>query len=73
MRKRIPVFPELEKQMLMHGILKKDIADGLGITCAALSRKFVGQSAFTLNEACYITSLMPDIPFVILFDIDNSK
>lgn len=73
MRKRKPAFPELEKQILAHGVLKKDIAENLGITGAALSRKLTGQSDFTLSEVRYIASVIPDIPVGVLFDIDNSK
>lgn len=73
MRKRKPVFPELEKQILAHGILKKDIAENLGITGSALSRKLTGQSDFTLSEVRYIASVIPDIPVSVLFGIDNSK
>lgn len=73
MRKRNPAFPELEKQILARGILKKDLAAGLGITSQALSRKLVGRCEFTLSEIRYIASIIPDVSVEVLFDINKGK
>lgn len=66
-RTRPPVFPELEKQIMMQGIFKEDIADALKITKSALSRKLTGQSEFTLREIEQIGKMFPETSWEILF------
>lgn len=68
MRKRKPAFPELEKQILIKGIKKKDIATALGIQPRTLSLKMTGKTEFLLSEALYIHSLFPSVPVEELFE-----
>ena len=70
-RIRLPAFPELEKQILMRGIKKKEIADLLGITAHALSNKLTGQTVFTLPEVRRIGALFPDVSWEVLFHCEK--
>jgi transcriptional regulator with XRE-family HTH domain len=47
-------YPILESAIIKYGIPKKQLAEELGLTQAGISRKFVGKSNFTLEEAFYI-------------------
>ena len=67
-RIRPPVFPELEKQILTHGITKMQIAAFLEINVHTLSNKLTGQVDFTLSEVEKIASLFPDIQWEDLFE-----
>ena len=67
-RKRLPAFPELEKQILASGIRKTDIAAGLQISNHAFSRKLTGLSEFTLHEVEQIASLFPNVRWEKLFE-----
>ncbi len=67
-RIRQPVFPELEKQILMHGIKKKDIAVLLDISTHALSNKLTGRVDFTFSEIEKIAALFPDMHWEALFE-----
>lgn len=67
-RIRQPVFPELEKQILMHGMRKKDIAEILHITAKGLSNKLTGIREFTLLEIEQIAALFPDMAWEALFE-----
>jgi len=67
-RTRPPEFPELEKQILMHSVRKKDIAEKLHITARAFSNKLTGQVEFTLSEVEKIASLFPDMQWEVLFE-----
>lgn len=69
MRKRKPAFPELEKQILMKGITKKEIAEALHITPECLSRKFTGIVEFTLKEIKGLHEIFPEISIELLFGI----
>lgn len=73
MRKRKPAFPELEKQILMKGIKKKDIATALGIQPRTLSLKMTGKTEFLLSEALYIHSLFPSVPVEKLFELNAER
>lgn len=66
-RIRPPIFPELEKQILMRGIRKADISVMLKITPKSLSRRLTGQAEFTLHEVEQIAAMMPGISWEILF------
>lgn len=66
-RTRPPAFPELELQILMRGIKKKDIASQLGITAKALSYKLTGRTEFMLSEVRQIAELFPQVPWDVLF------
>lgn len=66
-RTRPPAFPELELQILMRGIKKKDIAAQLGITAKALSYKLTGRTEFMLSEVRQIAELFPQMPWEKLF------
>ena len=68
MGKRKPAFPELEKQIFVKGIKKKDIATALGIQPRTLSLKMTGKTEFLLSEALYIHSLFPSVPVEELFE-----
>lgn len=67
-RTRPPVFPELEKQILMHGMLKSEIAVKLSISKEALSRKLTGQTEFTLHEVKQIGAMFPETNWETLFE-----
>ncbi len=71
MRKQVPAFPELEKQILVKGLLKREIASGLGIAESTLSRKLTGKAELTLKEICYLHKLLPDISVEVLFGMDK--
>ncbi len=66
-RIRPPIFPELEKQILMRGVRKADISKSLGITKEALSRKLTGQTEFTLREVEQIGKMFPESSWAALF------
>lgn len=67
-RIRPPVFPELEKQILMRDVKKADIAKSLQISGHTLSNKLTGKVEFTLREVEKIASLFPDIQWEVLFE-----
>jgi hypothetical protein len=67
-RIRPPEFPELEKQILMHSVRKKDIAEKLHITARAFSSKLTGRVEFTLHEVEQIAALFPDVEWAKLFE-----
>ncbi len=67
-RNRPPIFPELEKQIMMHGIRKADISDMLKITPKSLSRRLTGQAEFTLHEIEQIGAMFPDTNWETLFE-----
>lgn len=70
-RKHKPAFPELEKQILSRGLLKRDIAEGMGINDQTFSRKLTGQVEFTLKEIRYLASAFPDVSIEKLFGISR--
>ncbi|MDD7532897.1 MAG: hypothetical protein PUJ96_00255 [Treponema sp.] len=70
MRKRNPAFPELEKQILIKGITKKNLAEILNITPECLSRKLTGRVEFTLKEVKIVHHLFSDISTEKLFELD---
>lgn len=70
MREHAPVFPELEKQILARGLLKKRIAADMGINPQTLSRKLTGRVEFTWKEICYFHSLFPNMTIEQLFGIE---
>ena len=67
-RTRPPVFPELEKQILMHGMFKSEIAEALHIAQKTLSRKLTGQAEFTLHEVEQIAAMFPGAVWETLFE-----
>ena len=67
-RIRPPEFPELEKQILIHSIRKKDIAEKLHITARAFSSKMTGQVEFTLREIELIAAMFPGTSWEMLFE-----
>lgn len=71
MRKYKPAFPELEKQILAKGLLKKQIADILEIEQGSLSRKLTGRTEFTLKEIYCLHKLFPNVSIEELFEIDG--
>ena len=67
MQKKV-VYPELESCLAKKGILKKDIAELLGITQKGLSNKLNGKYCFTLDEAIAVREKwFSDIPIEVLF------
>lgn len=72
-RTRAPIFPELEKQIMIHNITKKQIAMSLGINAHTLSNKLTGQVDFTLSEVERIAVLFPDIHWEILFERSKNE
>lgn len=68
-RKNLSTFPELEKAIIEKQITKKRIAENLGITPMALSKKLTGQREFKLSEVKYLHELFNDIPIEKLFNI----
>ena len=70
-RKNKPAFPELEKQILTKGLLKRNIAVGMGINDQTLSRKLTGQVEFTLKEIRYLASVFPEVSIESLFNISR--
>lgn len=66
-RTRTPAFPELEKQILMNGIQKKDLAAMLGITPKSMSSKLTGRTEFTLSEIKLIAAAFHGISWETLF------
>ena len=69
MRKRNPAFPELEKQILIKGITKKNLAEILNITPECLSRKLTGRVDFTLREVKILHEMFPNVSVEQLFDL----
>lgn len=69
MRKRKPIFPELEKQILVKGIKKKDIAKALSISPHTLSLKLTGCTEFTLKEVKAFHEMFPDVSVEQLFSL----
>lgn len=67
-RTRPPEFPELEKQIMMHGITKKQISALLNINSHTLSNKLTGRVDFTFSEIELIASLFPDMHWEVLFE-----
>lgn len=61
------VYPILESKIAEKGIAKKDIAQKLGITPRALSKKLKGETNFTLTEGLSIYKLFADIQIEVLF------
>ena len=67
-RTRPPVFPDLEKQILMRGIRKQDISETLHISSHTLSKKLTGQVEFTLLEVEQIGVMFPETSWETLFE-----
>ena len=65
-----PYFPILEGEISKRGILKKDIAERIGITSRALSIKLSGEVDLWWKEVITIQSLFPDVPLEKLFSHD---
>lgn len=69
MRKRKPIFPELEAQMTIKCFTRKEVAEALGITPESFCRKRIGYSEFTLSEIKILHEMFPDTPIEKLFNI----
>lgn len=67
MKRNKPYFPVLEGEISKRGVLKKDIAEQLGITPRALSVKLNGDVDLWWKEVIAIQSLFPDVPIEKLF------
>ena len=67
-----PYFPILEGEISKRGILKKDIAEHIGITPRALSIKLNGEVDLWWKEVVGIQSLFPDIPPDQLFSHETN-
>jgi len=63
MEKDQMTYPNLERKLAERHVMKKDIADLLGITKYGMSKKLTGKSDFKLSEAFMIADLLnePDI------------
>lgn len=72
-RTRPPIFPELEKQIMMQGVRKTDIASSLHISAQSLSRKLTGQVEFTLHEIEQIAGLFPKMSWESLFERERNE
>lgn len=68
----LPYFPTLEAEIAKHGILKKDIAQRLGISQRAFSKKLNGEVDFWWTEILTIYEIFPDIPPHQLFNHSKS-
>lgn len=63
-----PVFPVLEAEAAKRGILKRSIAECIGVYPRSLSCKLTGKSGFTLDEAIAIQErFFPDMDFKELY------
>ena len=63
-------YPILEGKIAEKGISKKEIAETLGITPRAFSKKLKGETSFSLREGLMIYKLFSDIPIEKLFCTD---
>ena len=72
MKENKPYFPILDGEISKRGILKKDIAERIGITPRALSIKLNGEVDLWWKEVMTIQSLLSDVPLEKLFSHDVS-
>lgn len=68
----LPYFPTLEAEIAKSGILKKDIAQRLGISQRTFSKKLNGDVDFWWNEILIIYDIFPDVPPHLLFNHNKS-
>ena len=54
MVKKLPLYPNLEAELVRSGIKKSELAKELGITRMSLYSRLVGDIEITLNEALII-------------------
>lgn len=74
MRNQIePYFPNLESEIAKRGILKKDIAQKLGITQRTFTKKLNGEIDFWWNEILTIYEIFPEVPPHLLFKHKEDK
>lgn len=73
MVKEKPYYPTLEAKIAENGIAKKAIAEQLGISPRAFSKKLKGTCDFWLNEVLIIHALFPDINPLELFKHDKKR
>lgn len=67
-------FPKLETEILLRGILKKEIEDGLCIAHSAFVAKLNGERVFTLEQGIFIwKTWFSDIPIDELFRKNESE
>lgn len=63
-----PYYPTLEAEIVKRGILKKKIAEKIGIAPRTLSHKMTGKLSFSLDEAITAQeAFFPDIEIKALF------
>lgn len=73
MAKEKPYYPMLEAKIAENGIVKKDIAEQLGISPRAFSKKLTGTVDFWLNEVLIIHTLFPDVNPLELFKHEEKR
>lgn len=67
MTSKKPHFPILEAEISKNGLVKKEIAEKIGLTPRAFSRKLTGKSDFWYSEIQGIRKLFPDYSIEQLF------
>lgn len=68
-----PYYPMLEAKISENGIMKKDIAEKLGISPRAFSEKLAGKVDFWWKEILTIWSLFPNIDPFDLFKHEERR
>lgn len=67
-------YPRLEREMLIRGIKKPDIALHIRIAVRSLNNKLKGITRFSWDEACRIQAqFFPDLTKDELFQVDESQ
>ena len=66
-----PYYPELEAEIARNGIVKKELAQELGMTERNFLLKLAGKTDFWWKEARAIQDKFPDVPLLVLLKHDE--
>lgn len=68
-----PYYPTLEAEIARNGIVKKELAQKLGMTERHLMSKLSGKTDFWWREARAIQALFPNVPLLELLKHDSES
>ena len=66
-------FPNLEAEIVRNHIPKKELEKILDVSHSTLTAKLNGKQQFTLNQIMILCNLFPNVPFMELFKVSESR